>query len=43
VQDCMSRVLNESSGADMVNMIENLENLDDISILLTTISQKTAR
>jgi len=43
VQDCMSRVLDESSGADMVNMIEDLENLDNISILLTTISQKTAR
>ena len=41
VWDCIGRVLDESSGTDMLNMIEDLENLDNISNLMATISRKT--
>ena len=41
VWDCTSRVLDDSSGTTMVNLVEDMENIGDISTLMSIISQKT--
>ena len=41
VWDCTSRVLDDSSGTTMVHLVEDMENIGDISTLMSIISQKT--